>query len=182
MSEPPPYETPTSHGSDTPTRGSGPVGAVSVPSSRPSDNKHLGDAKSSTFNPAMKSDNDSSPSTVGGGANGAAQEGDNQGSSKLSSLQASLAKAIPTSTEELKAQLEEAQATIVRLTKQVEDEVLTQRKTKAVVGDMRQRISEGTEKAMGTKVGGGSTGTAGVPVPIVAGLCLLSFLLAYLLF
>ncbi|KAI9887575.1 MAG: phosphatidylinositol-binding protein scs2 [Watsoniomyces obsoletus] len=167
--DPPPYETPAGH-SDTPTRGA--------------DNKHLSEAKTDEGS-------DFSPSSSGGGVNGVTDHHDNHNNdnkgtitmSTLTSLPSTIVKALPSSPEELKSQLEEAQATIVRLTKQVENEVLTQRKTKAVVGDMRQRITEGTN-AVGSKVqqAGGNTVSAGVPVPIVAGLCLLSFLLAYLLF
>ncbi|MCJ1279970.1 phosphatidylinositol-binding protein scs2 [Puttea exsequens] len=86
----------------------------------------------------------------------------------------SVANAVPTSTEDLKAQLASAKAQIARLT---EDSGLRQRKADAVVQDSRERITTGT-----TGMGVQQQPMDGVPVQIVAALCLLSFLLAYFLF
>lgn len=90
---------------------------------------------------------------------------------------ASAANAVPTSGEDLKAQLAQAKATITRLTQQTEEQGLRQRKTEAVNQDSRERISTGT-----TGMGIQQQPADGVPVQIVAALCLLSFLLAYFLF
>lgn len=122
------------------------VGASSTPGSRFESSKSYGDVKSSSYN----SHTDSQQSTLG-----------------------AIASAIPTSAEELKAQLAEAQATISRLTTQAQDSVLRSRKTD---GGVQERSS--TSTSYGTQ----QATPSGVPVPIVAALCLLSFLLAYLLF
>ncbi|KAL8850141.1 MAG: hypothetical protein Q9221_004902 [Calogaya cf. arnoldii] len=88
-----------------------------------------------------------------------------------------IAQAIPTSGEDLRAQLADAKATISRLTQQAEEQGLRQRKTDAVNQDSRERITTGTS-GMGIQ----QQPADGVPVQIVAALCLLSFLLAYFLF
>lgn len=85
--------------------------------------------------------------------------------------------AIPTSGDELRAQLDQAKAQILKLKQQSEEQGLRQRKTDAVNQDSRERISTGT-----TGMGVQQQPAEGVPVQIVAGLCLLSFLLAYFLF
>ena len=79
--------------------------------------------------------------------------------------------------DDLRAQLAEAKETISRLTRQTQDQILRQRKTEAVAQDSRERVATGT-----TGMGIQQAVAEGVPVQIVAGLCLLSFLLAYLLF
>lgn len=81
--------------------------------------------------------------------------------------------AVPTSAEELKAQLATAQDKISSLTAQA-NEGLRQRKNAATTRDGGD-ASASSAMAMNTAPGG-------VPVPLVAALCLLSFLLAYLLF
>jgi hypothetical protein len=83
--------------------------------------------------------------------------------------------AIPTSSGDVKSQLAAANDTIAQLKKQVEDQGLRQRKTNAVNSDSKDKITSG---ALGVQ----NHATEGVPVQIVAGLCLLSFLLAYLFF
>lgn len=109
----------------------------------------MGEAKSSAFGSSQ--------------ANGGQQSG----------FGAAVTSAIPTSTEELQAQLAEAQATISRLTSQAAESVgLRQRK-----GDAGSATS-----SRSTAYGSQQTAPSGVPVPIAAALCLLSFLLAYLLF
>ena len=77
----------------------------------------------------------------------------------------------------LQSQLDTAKETIVNLKKQMEEQGLRQRKSDAVVQDSRERISTGT-----TGMGVHQQGADGVPVQIVAALCLLSFLLAYFFF
>ena len=89
----------------------------------------------------------------------------------------SVANAVPTSTDDVRNQLAQAKATIAKLTQQVEEQGLRQRKTDAVNQDARERITTGT-----TGLGVQQQPAEGVPVQIVAALCLLSFLLAYFLF
>lgn len=97
--------------------------------------------------------------------------------STVASTATSVANAVPTSGEDIKAQLAQAKATILRLTQQNEEQGLRQRKTDAVNQDSRERITTGT-----TGMGIQQQPADGVPVQIVAALCLLSFLLAYFLF
>ncbi|KAL2059120.1 hypothetical protein ABVK25_000412 [Lepraria finkii] len=97
--------------------------------------------------------------------------------STVSSAATTVVNAVPKSSEDLQAQLAQAKATILRLTQQNEEQVLRQRKTDAVNQDFRERITTGTT-GMGVQKQPGD----GVPVQIVAALCLLSFLLAYFLF
>ena len=84
---------------------------------------------------------------------------------------------VPTSSEELKQQLAQAKDKIATLTSQVQDQGLRQRKTDAVSQDARERLSTGT-----AGVGFQQQPSDGVPVQMVAALCLLSFLLAYFFF
>lgn len=84
---------------------------------------------------------------------------------------------MPISTEDLRVQLSEAKGQILRLKQQAEDQVLRQRKSDAVNQDSRERITTGT-----TGMGIQQQPADGVPVQIVAALCLLSFLLAYFFF
>ncbi|MCJ1289752.1 phosphatidylinositol-binding protein scs2 [Xylographa carneopallida] len=77
----------------------------------------------------------------------------------------------------LQQQLDSAKATIAQLRKQAEDSGLRQRKSDAVNQDSRERITTGT-----TGMGVQTQPADGVPVQIVAALCLLSFLLAYFFF
>ncbi|GME28060.1 Major sperm protein [Neofusicoccum parvum] len=134
----------------TPQRSSNaPVGSVSRPESRSSSSKHTGDAVNSAFNPATS------------------------GQSAIGAAVSSVTNAIPTSSEELKAQLQEARATIERLEKQVAQ------------GGLRQRKGEGVnskDKAQTSSLAVQQAPAGGVPVQIVAGLCLFSFLLAYFFF
>jgi len=77
----------------------------------------------------------------------------------------------------LQQQLDSAKATIAQLRQQAEDSGLRQRKSDAVNQDSRERITTGT-----TGMGVQTQPADGVPVQIVAALCLLSFLLAYFFF
>ena len=89
----------------------------------------------------------------------------------------SMVNSIPTSSDEVRTQLAQAKATIARMTQQSEEQGLRQRKTGAVNQDSRERVTTGT-----TGTGVQQQPADGVPVQIVAALCLLSFLLAYFLF
>jgi len=131
---------------------------ASKPEDRPADNKHLGDAINSAHNPAT-----SSPLQQQQNASGLAG--------------AAHAVGLPASQEELKRQLEEAKATITRLQGEAQESSLRQRKTEAVNKDSKARFTEGTS-GMGVQ----NAPPRGVPVQVVAGLCLLCFLIAYLLF
>ncbi|KAI9801356.1 MAG: hypothetical protein M1825_003335 [Sarcosagium campestre] len=88
----------------------------------------------------------------------------------------SVTNAIP-SSDDVKAQLSNSKETIGRLAEQAKDQGLRQRKSDAITQDARERVSTGT-----TGMGVQRQPSEGVPVQIVAGLCLLSFLLAYLFF
>lgn len=109
----------------------------------------MGNAKSQAGNPAM-------------GVTGA-----------LGAAASSVASAVPTSQDELKTQLAEAQNKIATLTEQA-NEGLRQRKS-ATSSSTANSSSSGSGLAT-------QQASGGVPVPLVAALCLLSFLLAYLLF
>ena len=120
---------------------------------------------------------DSQPSTqsksIGQSANNAAAST----SAAVSSAATGVANATPTSTEELQARLAQAKAQIAKLTSSSNDQGLKQRKADAVNQDARERITTGT-----TGMGIQQQPADGVPVQIVAALCLLSFLLAYFFF
>lgn len=124
-----------------------PIGALSLPESRPTEINNLGDAT--------------------------ATESGIQ--STISAAASSVISAVPTSGEDVRAQLAEARAMISKLRQQAEEQGLRQRKSDAVIQDSRERISTGT-------TGMGVQHSTGVPVQIVAALCLLSFLLAYFFF
>jgi len=86
-----------------------------------------------------------------------------------------VASAIPLSADELKAQLAEAQAQIAKLKAQVAEQTgLRQRKPAAT--------DKSTDAPSGTQQVRLQPDVTGVPIEWVAILCLLSFLLAYLLF
>lgn len=97
--------------------------------------------------------------------------------STLEGAASSVANAVPVSSEDLKAQLAEAKAMISKLTQQSEEQDIRQKKGDAVNQDSRERITTGMS-GMGIQ----QQPADGVPVQIVAALCLLSFLLAYFFF
>ena len=141
----------------TPQRGSTeqPVGSVSRPESRPTESKNLGEIRREVHNPA----------TASGQASGVA--------ASISAAAAGVANAIPKSSAELEAQLNDAKATISNLTQQLEKSSgLRQRKAEPA-RDSREQLqtAASTQQAPG-----------GVPIHIAALLSLLSFLLAYFLF
>ena len=90
----------------------------------------------------------------------------------LAAAGAAVASAVPSNQDELKQQLEQAKATIASLQAQAAD-------------GMRQRKpQEAAEKAVNSVQQSMQNAPApgGVPIQIVAGLCLLCFLIAYLFF
>ena len=97
--------------------------------------------------------------------------------STIGAAVSSVANAVPVSADDVRAQLAQAKATIARMTQQSEEQGLRQRKTDAVNQDSKERITTGT-----TGMGVQQQLADGVPVQIVAALCLLSFLLAYFFF
>jgi len=99
------------------------------------------------------------------------------GQSSIGAAASYVSNAVPTPSEDFKSQLEEAKATISRLRQQVEEQGLRQRKSDAVNQDSKERITTGT-----TGLGVQQPPANGVSVQIVAGLCLLCFLVAYLFF
>jgi dsRNA-specific ribonuclease len=80
----------------------------------------------------------------------------------------SVAAAIPTSTEELKAQLAAAQRQIAKLTQDLKDPAVRQRK----VAEAQEKVQTVVQQSQ----------DGGVPLHIAAALCLVSFLIAYLFF
>lgn len=97
--------------------------------------------------------------------------------STLGAAASSVSNAVPTSGEDLGAQLSEAKATILKLKQQAGEQSLRQKESDAVNQDSRERITTGM-----TGMGVQQQPADGVPVQIVAALCLLSFLLAYFFF
>lgn len=81
---------------------------------------------------------------------------------------AAVSNAVPTSNEELKEQLAAAKAQIQKLSNQVQDPQFRQRKAAEASEKVQTIVQQSNE--------------SGVPLQIVAGLCLLSFLIAYLFF
>ena len=149
MSSPSPVASTPQQGSHQP-----PVGPVSHVDSRPAHSKHLGEARESAFNPATSATSNIK-SSVGAAAAG-------------------VARAIPTTQEELQAQLADAKATIAKLKQQAETS-----------SGLRQRKAEPTREAkehLQTTTSTEPGPTGGVTVQLTAILCLLSFLIAYFLF
>jgi hypothetical protein len=154
------------------------VGPVSVPASKPSDAKNLKDALASSHNPASSTPNHPATSQLSSNLASATTAT----TAKISALASNVMNATPTSAAELKEQLAEAKATIARLTSQLKDDGLRQRKTEKVAEDARERLTTGTTGAGVVQQTGRGAVQEGVPVQIVAGLCLLSFLVAYVFF
>ena len=89
-------------------------------------------------------------------------------STGISGVAAAVSNAVPTSGEDVQRQLADARAQISQLTNQLADPQLRQRKTQEATEKVQQVVAQ--------------TQDTGVPLQIVAALCLLSFLIAYLLF
>lgn len=93
-------------------------------------------------------------------------------SSSIASAKSAVASAFP-STSEMQAQLADAREQIQRLKDRLADQGLRQRKTGAEAGGSAPPASMQQQH---------SQTASGVPLQIVAGLCLLSFLIAYFFF
>ena len=91
-----------------------------------------------------------------------------QQSSTMGNAYATVTNVVPTSSEELQQQLAAAKEQISKLTSQLSDPQLRQRKVQEASEKMQTVVQQSNE--------------SGVPLQIVAGLCLLSFLIAYLFF
>ncbi|QIW97404.1 hypothetical protein AMS68_002922 [Peltaster fructicola] len=88
-----------------------------------------------------------------------------------SSAVAAVASAVPTTSEELNKQLEEAKATISRLQTQASEGLRQRKVTDSTTDTKSANLSLQNQPAPG-----------GVPIQIVAALCLLFFIIAYLFF
>ena len=104
-------------------------------------------------------------SIMGGGAAGGVAAG-------VSSAASAVTNAIPTSQDELRAQLESANATIQKLRADAA-EGLRQRKPQEAAQKAVESVQQSLQNA---------PAPGGVPIQYVAALCLLCFLLAYLFF
>jgi len=111
-----------------------------------------------------------SSTTVDTGKGSVAKAAENTGAGLASAASAPVAVAnpVPTSSESLQQQLAAAHAQIAKLTSQLADPQLRQRKMQETSEKMQTVVQHSNE--------------SGVPLQIVAGLCLLSFLIAYLFF
>ena len=135
-------EDPPAYSSPSPQFGSPSQGSAIALEAKPANAKNVGQAKASATNPAT--------------------------TSTLGSAASAVYEAVPTSSDELKQQLADARAQIAKLTSQVSDSGLRQRKVQEANEKVQQVVQQ--------------SGESGVPLQIVAGLCLLSFLLAYFFF
>lgn len=86
----------------------------------------------------------------------------------IAAAAAAVSNAVPTSNEELQGQLAAAKAQIQKLTSQLQDPQLRQRKVQEASEKVQTVVQQSQD--------------SGVPLQIVAGLCLISFLIAYLFF
>lgn len=86
----------------------------------------------------------------------------------VTTIPTTVASVVPTSSDELKDQLAAAKAQIQKLTSQLQDPQFRQRKVQEANEKVQTVVQQSQE--------------SGVPLQIVAGLCLLSFLIAYLFF
>ncbi|MCJ1232199.1 phosphatidylinositol-binding protein scs2 [Varicellaria rhodocarpa] len=100
-----------------------------------------------------------------------------QDSTIMGTASSSITNAASTANAELQKQLDAAKSTITTLQQKAEEQGLRQRKSDTVNQDSKERITTGT-----TGMGIQQQPADGVPVQIVAALCLLSFLLAYFFF
>jgi hypothetical protein len=135
-----PEEEPPAYGSQTPLFGSP---SPHTPATTPAVSKSVSESKPATSSSAEPA---STPGNV----------------------HAAVTNVAPISTEELQEQLAAAKAQIAKLTSQLNDPQLRQRKVQEASEKMQTVVQQSNE--------------SGVPVQIVAGLCLLSFLIAYLFF
>lgn len=115
--------------------------------------------------PAPTSNDTKSASTAESARSTAANAAEATG---LTSAAAAVANAMPQSQEDVKQQLAAAQARIQELSKQLADPQVRQRKVAEAQEKVQTVIQQSQE--------------SGVPIHIVAALCLVSFLIAYLFF
>ncbi|KAL9593070.1 MAG: hypothetical protein Q9219_007686 [cf. Caloplaca sp. 3 TL-2023] len=97
--------------------------------------------------------------------------------SSASAAASNVTNSIPVPSVDLQAQLVDAKSEISRLTQQAREQSLKQQKAEAASQKSQEQIGIG-----GTGISTQQQSTDGVPVQIVAALCLLSFLLAYFFF
>lgn len=140
---------------------------LSAGASTPNGVSHESEEKPPSYSAASPSPQFNSPvptekSTAAESARSAAE------ATGVAGAAAAVSNAIPTSQAELKAQLQAAQQQIAKLTSEMKDPQVRQRK-----------VAEATEKVQ-TAVQ--TTQDGGVPLHIAAALCLVSFLIAYLFF
>ncbi|KAL8938099.1 MAG: hypothetical protein Q9216_004072 [Gyalolechia sp. 2 TL-2023] len=164
------------------------VGSSSTPSHQNYHGQHLGDEAPPAYGSPAASFGSPGPSAVTP-VNRSASDNKGRASpmdvdSTVSNPQSSataatskVANTAPTSGEDLRTQLADAKSEISRLNQQSQEQGLRQRKADAINQDSRERITTGT-----TGMGIQQQPADGVPVQIVAALCLLSFLLAYFFF
>ncbi|KAL6714918.1 phosphatidylinositol-binding protein scs2 [Lecanora helva] len=167
-------------------------GANATPQHNKVNGTHLGDAPPAYGSPSpsygspgpeavtpntRSTATDSRPSTYSKGFAETASHAPENAGSKIGAATSSVPSVVPTSGEDLRDQLAQAKATITKLTQQNEEQGLRQRKVDAVNQDSKERITTGT-----TGMGVQQQPAEGVPVQVVAALCLLSFLLAYFFF
>ncbi|KAI4245042.1 MAG: hypothetical protein L6R40_002641 [Gallowayella cf. fulva] len=159
-------------------------GNTATPSHHHTQGGHLGEEAPPAYGSPAPSFSSPGPDAVTPMNRSSDLKGSNGTSSVASNIQntastvaSNIAQAVPTSGEDLRTQLADAKATISGLTQQVEDQGLRQRKSDATNQDSRERTTTGT-----TGMGIQQEPANGVPVQIVAALCLLSFLLAYFFF
>ncbi|KAJ9191270.1 hypothetical protein DTO166G4_2559 [Paecilomyces variotii] len=151
--EPPAYTSPTAHNFETPATGL---------SRKPADD--ASPIPPPNFGDRSTSEQPNSPSNDSAFGSAAAS---------VKATAASAVSAIPTSSEDIKAQLAEANAQIQKLKSQLMDGGLRQRKAGAAGAESATpQLQQQHPQSVVT----------GVPVQVVAGLCLLSFLLAYFFF
>lgn len=187
--EPPAYSSPFST-TATPQRQSTAAvsGPVSTLESRPEGAQNLGEIREGAFNPAtlhqqiglatpVHSQHAHSPQPI---QESPAQRAETAqpATSAIAGIVDSIASVLP-SAEDVQASLESAKETVGNLVGQGQDhQGMRQRKaTDAVNQDANARFGSG-HTSMGMQQGAPS----GVPVPMVAALCLMCFLVAYLLF
>ena len=125
-------------------------------------------ASSQYGSPAPQSSSDVKSTATSTGESSKAAAGNVSEATGSTAATASISNNVPTSNEELKQQLAQAKAQIQKLTSQLGDPQLRQRKVPEA-GEKVQTVVQQSHQV-------------GVPLQIVAGLCLLSFLIAYLFF
>ncbi|KAK1818367.1 phosphatidylinositol-binding protein scs2, partial [Friedmanniomyces endolithicus] len=160
---PPSYSSPSPQ-AVTPARSTaGASGPISTPADRPFDAKSRGDAVASAYNPAT-GNTASSPTTSSNTMMGSA-------ASAMSSV------GIPTSQAQLQQQLEAANSRI----KQMQEQATEGLRQRNIIGSKESGDGKSTGATISQSLQN-APAPGGVPVQIVAALCLLCFLIAYLFF